>query len=119
VKPRLDAATWEGEAAAMFALLLLAAQSVIGPVSDDEPALPPPLTQRDCRRGTSDEIVVCARDQESFRLRPLGPPSQQAQRLGPAQVRLAPNTTLSAQAKPGPNAAAPAPRAMVTVSVDF
>ena len=101
----------------MFALLLLAAQSVTGPVSDDDPALAR-VTQPGCRRGNGDEIVVCAQDQEAFRLRPL-PPPHKAQRLGPAQARLAPNKTLSVQARPSSNPMITAPRAMVTVTVDF
>lgn len=65
-------------------LILVLVQAVAGPVL---PAVPRPRLARPCPVATSGDVVVCARDQESFRLH-AAPPVAERERVPKAQVRI-------------------------------
>jgi len=78
-------------------LLLVMAQNVPGPPSDDV-TLPTLTRKRDCRREGSDEIVVCASSDESDRLRPLEPQPVRS-RIPRARIALSERAAASADAE--------------------
>jgi hypothetical protein len=98
-------------------LMLMAAQTVPGPPSDEVAALPRLTPERHCS-ASNDEIVVCGGGLQSQRIEPL--PVRAVDPMIPdASVHLGGGKTLTAHAENSSNPTVSAPRAMVTLKIPF
>lgn len=95
-------------------LLALVAQAAAGP---HLPAPPRPPSDKPCPVGAlSGDVVVCARSQNAYRLKPL-PPRANEPALPPAAIRIG-DTTLSAEAEQsGLPGGIPVNRAMLRLKI--
>lgn len=99
-------------------MLPMLLQAVAGPPA---PTAPKPRELAACSRDAAPgEIVVCARGQEQFRLRPLSPRAgADDPALPKAQVEVAPGVSLAAEAEQGNVGNIPTNRALMRLKLRF
>ena len=97
----------------------LTLQIAAGPPDEAEPR-PRTTAPRPCLPGEPDEVVVCARDPETFRLRPLAVPrGADDPALPKAETQIAPGVEITAEAEQGNIGNTPTNRAMVRLELKF
>ena len=102
-----------------FALLMLqAAASLVAPSPSPDDSLLHPVLPARCNRSTS-EIVVCATDQNAYRLHAAGPDVEPTATLPKAEWRLIGDTKMGVHAEQRSVGGFSAPAAMVTIKVPF
>lgn len=95
---------------------MLLAQAVAGPTL---PAPPRPRSDAPCPLATGDEVVVCGRADDHYRLRPL-PARADEPAITKAEIGLSHGTRLGVEAEQGQDAqGGPINRAMVRLKIRF
>jgi hypothetical protein len=105
-------------------MVMLQVATVAGPPAAPPIVIPKPIQATgDCAAGhqpKDGEIVVCARPQEAYRLRPLPDRYTASKSLPKAEVKVFGNAKLSAEAEQGADAqGSPINRAMVHLKIPF
>jgi hypothetical protein len=102
-----------------FALLMLqVAAATAVPSSGPDERLLHPIPPRNCDKG-SGEIVVCAKDNDSYRLHPVGPDIEPTGTLPKAEWRLFGNATAGVGTSQRNVGGFPSNAVMATIKVPF
>jgi hypothetical protein len=99
-------------------LMLQVAAATTAPSSGPDERLLQPVPPKHCD-GSSSEIVVCAKDQDAYRLHAVGPDIEPTGTLPKAEWRLFGDTKMGVHADQRSVGGFSAPAAMVTVTVPF